>query len=145
MKSIYRITTEHVLYEQVLDLRQRVLRAPLGLDVRKDDLEPEKEQVIFVYAEKEVVIGCVLLQPFEDHAFKLRQMAVDASMQGKGIGTALVKSAESYAKSVGKRLMFLHARSTAQHFYETLGYEVEGAPFTEIGIPHRKMKKLLRI
>jgi len=39
--------------------------------------------------------------------------------------------------------MVLHAREAAIPFYLRLGYELEGEPFTEVGIPHRRMVKLL--
>ena len=143
MQPVYIITTAHLLYEQVIDLRQRVLRAPLGLDIRNDDLEAETGQIIFVYEEAGKVLGCVLLQQYDATTFKLRQMAVDGDMQGKGIGAALVNAADLYAVQVGKHKMILHAREVAIPFYEKLGYEVTGPEFTEVGIPHRKMEKIL--
>ncbi|WP_118972061.1 GNAT family N-acetyltransferase [Taibaiella koreensis] len=143
MHSVYIITTEHSLYNQVIDLRQRVLRAPLGLDIRNDDLAAEQEQIIFVYEEDHEVKGCVLLQQYDAETFKLRQMAVDATLQGKGVGTQLINAADLYAVQVGKHRILLHARETAVPFYQRLGYEVTGDPFTEIGLPHRTMEKLL--
>lgn len=143
MQPVYIITTAHPMYEQVLDLRQRILRAPLGLDIRNDDLEAETEQIIFVYEEGGKVWGCVLLQQYDALTFKLRQMAVDQEMQGKGVGAALINAADMYAVQVGKHKMILHAREVAVPFYEKLGYEITGPEFTEVGIPHRKMEKLL--
>lgn len=145
LPSIFSITTDDALYEQALALRQRILRTPLGLDIRNDNLDAEKEQVIFVYLENNKVLGCVLLQPYDGQIFKLRQMAVDAQRQREGIGAALVRAAEEYAASAGRPNIVLHARETALHFYERLGYEVIGAPFIEVGIPHRKMEKCLMI
>lgn len=143
MQPVYIITTAHPLYAQVIDLRQRVLRAPLGLDIRNDDLDAETEQLIFVYEEQDKVLGCVLLQHYDAETFKLRQMAVDTELQGKGIGAELINAADVYAVQVGKHKMLLHAREVAVPFYQKLGYEVTGPEFTEVGIPHRKMEKLL--
>ncbi len=143
MQPVYIITTAHPLYAQVIDLRQRVLRAPLGLDIRNDDLDAETEQLIFIYEEAGKVLGCVLLQHYDAETFKLRQMAVDPDMQGKGIGAELINAADVYAVQVGKHKMLLHAREVAVPFYHKLGYEVTGPEFTEVGIPHRKMEKLL--
>lgn len=143
MHPVYIITTAHPFYQQVIELRQRVLRAPLGLDIRNDDLQAETEQIIFIYEEDNVVKGCVLLQQYDADTFKLRQMAVDTTEQGKGIGMELVNAADLYAVNFGKSRIMLHARETAIPFYEKLGYEVIGEPLTEVGLPHRIMEKLL--
>lgn len=143
MHPVRIITTAHPLYQQVIALRQRVLRAPLGLDIRNDDLASELEQIIFIFEKDNLVKGCVLLQQYDAETFKLRQMAVDADEQGKGIGLELVNAADVYAVNSGKSRIILHARETAIPFYEKLGYEVTGEPFTEVGLPHRSMEKLL--
>ncbi len=69
MSPILIISVAHPYYRQVLDLRQRVLRLPLGLDIYNDDLEAEKEQVIFVAEEDGIVQGCVLLQHYDAKTF----------------------------------------------------------------------------
>lgn len=143
MHPVYIITTAHPLYQQVIELRQRVLRAPLGLDIRNDDLQAETEQIIFIYEEDNIVKGCVLLQQYDADTFKMRQMAVEASEQGKGIGTELINAADVYAVNFGKSRIMLHARETAIPFYQKSGYEVTGEPLTEVGLPHRIMEKLL--
>jgi predicted GNAT family N-acyltransferase len=143
MHPVYIITTEHSLYQQVIDLRQRILRAPLGLDIHNDDLAAEVSQIIFIYENNNTVKGCVLLQHCDATTFKLRQMAVDSSDQGKGIGMELINAADVYAVQAGKSKIILHARETATPFYEKLGYEIIGEPFSEVGLPHRKMEKLL--
>jgi len=143
MHPVYIITTEHPLYAQVIGLRQKVLREPLGMDIHNDDLATEVDQIIFIYEEDQVVKGCVLLQQRDAETFKLRQMAVDPGQQGKGIGSQLIHAADLYAVQVGKHRIVLHARETAVPFYQGLGYEVTGEPFTEIGLAHRKMEKLL--
>src|SRR5687768_12944606 len=110
MHPVYIITTAHPFYQQVIDLRQRVLRAPLGLDIRNDDLQAETEQIIFIYEKDNIVKGCVLLQQYDADTFKLRQMAVDTTEQGKGIGMELVNAADLYAVNFGKSRIMLHAR-----------------------------------
>jgi predicted GNAT family N-acyltransferase len=143
MHPVYIITTAHPLYQQVIELRQRVLRAPLGLDIHNDDLQAETEQIIFIYEKDNIVKGCVLLQQYDANTFKLRQMAVDTAEQGKGIGMELVNAADVYAVNFGKSRIMLHARETAIPFYLKLGYEVTGEPLTEVGLPHHVMEKLL--
>lgn len=143
MHPILIIATDHPYYQQVIALRQKVLRAPLGLDIYDDDLAAETEQLIFVYEKDETVKGCVLLQHYDAVTFKLRQMAVDTDVQGMQIGSRLIAAAELYAIQLGKQDMLLHARETAIPFYEKLGYETEGNTFYEVGLPHKKMIKKL--
>ncbi len=74
---------------------------------------------------------------------KLRQMAVENSQQGKGIGATMMNFAENVARDRGYKVMAMHARKTATGFYEKLGYRVEGDEFQEVTIPHYLMKKKL--
>ena len=143
MPPILIIATEHPLYQQVIALRQQVLRAPLGLDIENDDLSDEVNQIIFIYEDDKEVKGCVLLQHYDAETFKLRQMAVAQQMQGQQIGSQLINAADTYAVQLGKSKIVLHARETAIPFYERQGYEVVGDTFYEVGIPHKKMEKLL--
>ena len=73
----------------------------------------------------------------------MRQVAVRADAQGKGVGRALVEASEREAIERGYARIVLHARENAVPFYECLGYATEGEPFIEIGLPHRAMAKTL--
>lgn len=139
--SVSIIDVYHLLYSQVLDLRNRVLRAPLGLDIKDDDISDEVNQQIFVYVAENRVVGCLLLQHTDASTFKLRQMAVASDMQGKGIGSMLIEAAEIYSWQLGKKEIVLHARAYAMPFYLKLGYQKMGNRFEEVGIPHFKMIK----
>ena len=143
MHSILIIATDHPFYQQVIELRQRILRAPLGLNIYDDDLAAEVEQLIFVFEEAQIVKGCVLMQHYDVETFKLRQMAVDIHEQGKQIGRRLIEAAELYAIQLGKKHTMLHARKVAIPFYEKLGYITVGETFYEVGLPHKKMTKQL--
>jgi predicted GNAT family N-acyltransferase len=73
----------------------------------------------------------------------MRQVAVNDKSQRSGIGSRLVAYSEEYAREHGYETMELNARQTAVPFYLRLGYEITGDPFTEVGLPHRKMQKRL--
>ena len=89
------------------------------------------------------VVACLVLKPLANRQVRLRQMAVAAGFQRRGIGTRLVRYAESFLRRQGNREVVLHARETAIGFYEALGYRKEGERFTEVGIPHFTMHKRL--
>ncbi len=130
-------------YQQMVELRREVLRRPLGLDFTPEQLEAEAADTIVAGLENDKVIACCLLTPQEDKTLQLRQMAVDSSLQSKGMGREIVHFAENWARNNGYQSMMLHARDIAIGFYEKCGYTLVGEGFTEVGIPHHLMEKNL--
>lgn len=130
-------------YQQMVNLRIEILRKPLGLSFDPKDLEKEKEDVLMGAFEDDRMLGCCLLTRMDQHTMRLRQMAVPNSMQGKGIGRALMIFAENIARDLGYRKLCMHARVTALGFYEKLGYTTNGEEFIEVTIPHYIMEKAL--
>lgn len=128
-------------YKVVFDLRERVLRKPIGLSLYDEDLSNEVNDYILMAQYKEELAACLILTPVADDTVQLRQMAVDEKWQGKNIGRKLVEFAEGFAKDKGYQTIVLHARMVANKFYEKLGYIPSGEVFTEVGIPHIKMEK----
>jgi len=113
----------------------------LGFDYADSQLLEEKDDLFFAYYLDDKIIGCLLLRPLSQNELKVRQVEVDFNSQGKGIGLALMKFVENYAKENGYSKISLHARETAINFYLKLNYQVLGDKFDEINIPHQKMFK----
>ncbi len=130
-------------YTAVWHLRDAVLRQPIGLSLRDEDLRGEADELILALFEGDEAVGCVLMQPLGDAAGKLRQMAVAPHRQRQGLGQQLIRAAEDAARTEGRTKLVLHARETAVPFYESLGYTVTGTRFSEVGIPHWAMEKQL--
>lgn len=126
--------------DKTLQLRQQILRKPLGLNLFDENLGDEKNQVMIACFEADECIGCVLLKPISKRVLKLRQMAVSTNVQKQGVGTEIVKFAMKYAKTNNYTEIELHARKTAVLFYEKLNFETLGNEFLEVGLPHYKMK-----
>lgn len=76
--------------------------------------------------------------------FQLRGMAILDSYQKKGLGEHLVKAAEEYITNKKGEAIWFNAREIAVGFYNKMGYEIIGEPFTisDIGI-HYVMYRLL--
>lgn len=141
---IKQLEITHPDYQQVYDLREEILRKPIGLSLKDEDLSKDGEDIILVAQENATIIGCVMLKHTEEAGlFKLRQMTVAAHWQGKGIGRMLVKAAEELLAEKQVRKIVLHARVTAEDFYAGLGYKKTSGIFTEVGIPHIIMEKAL--
>jgi predicted N-acetyltransferase YhbS len=133
-------------YRELVDLRRRILRTPLGLDFAPEQLAKEQADThIAAYLDGRL-IGCVILTGVEGSdgsVVQLRQMAVDPGHQGRGIGAEIVAFAEKLAAERGYREIILHARQSATPFYERSGYVATGEVFIEVTIPHRIMVKRL--
>ena len=61
-----------------------------------------------------------------DHIY-LDDFSVTAAYRSKGIGSALIRTAEAYAEQISSRAVLLHVEKTntsAIRFYERLGYSI---------------------
>ncbi len=129
-------------YKQTCELRNEVLRLPLGLSLYSEDLQQEKEQLHFgLFDHDAELIACVIAVLQKPGKAKLRQMAVKAGYEGQGVGRRLLLTLEALLAARGVTQLSLHARISAAGFYEKLGYVRLGAPFVEVGIPHVRMEK----
>jgi GNAT superfamily N-acetyltransferase len=128
-------------YQQMIKLRDLVLRKPLGLSFTPEDLEKERDNMLIGAFEDEQMLGCCMLVEEQPDVVRLRQMAVLNDLQGKGIGRALMNFAENLARDRGYKIIRMHARSNATGFYEKVGYKIKGEPFMEITIQHYVMEK----
>jgi predicted GNAT family N-acyltransferase len=130
-------------YKQMIQLRQLILRQPLGLSFSNEELEKEKDDILIAAFDDDDMLGCCMLVPIDSNTLRLRQMAVNNNLQGKGIGASIMSFAENIARDKGYRQMIMHARVTAIGFYEKFGYKARGDEFIEVNLPHRVMEKKL--
>jgi ribosomal protein S18 acetylase RimI-like enzyme len=128
-------------YQQMVKLRDTILRKPLGLSFTPEDLEKEKDNMLIGAFDDERMLGCCMLVEEQPDIVRLRQMAVLNDLQGKGIGRALMNFAENLARDRGYKIIRMHARDNAVGFYEKVGYKIKGDKFIEITIPHYVMEK----
>ena len=130
-------------YQQMIKMREDILRKPLGLTFSPDEIEKEKENLFIAAFEEESMLGCCMIVEMDPKKARLRQMAVLNNLQGKGIGRALIQFAENLARDHGYRVMSMHARKPTVPFFAKMGYKVTGTEFIEITIPHFEMEKEL--
>jgi GNAT superfamily N-acetyltransferase len=130
-------------YQQMVKLRDEMLRKPLGLGFTPQELEDEKDNMLIGAFEDEDILGCCMLVEENPQTVRLRQMAVLNDLQGKGIGRALMTFAENIARDRGYKKLSMHARKNAIGFYEKMGYNVASDEFTEVTLPHFVMEKKL--
>lgn len=130
-------------YKQMVDLRFQMLRKPLGLTFTPEELAAEKDDILIGCFEDDKLEACCMLTQTDPKTVRLRQMAVNSGLQGKGIGRVLMVFAENIARDRGYRRLTMHARKSAVGFYEKNGYTVCSEEFEEVTIPHFVMEKEL--
>ena len=130
-------------YQQMVNLRNEILRQPLGLILTNDELAREKEDILIGAFDEDKMLACCMLTRADDKCLRLRQMAVQNNLQGKGIGASMLNFAEILSRDKGYRKLIMHARESAVGFYEKLGYRTAGDKFIEGTIPHFVMEKNL--
>lgn len=128
-------------YQQALVLRDKVLRQPLGLKFAAAELMKDEHDIHMGLFNGNTILACLILTLQPEGKIKMRQVAVDDTMQGKGLGSMLSKQVEKYAAEHGYTLIYCHARKVAVPFYQKLGYSIVGNEFTEVKIPHYLMEK----
>jgi predicted GNAT family N-acyltransferase len=132
-------------WHETLELRERVLRRPLGRQLTTQEINSQRDATHFAVYDSGSgrLLGTLLTMHVNDTTLQMRQVAVEPTMQRTGAGRALVQYAEQHARENGYRTIILHARESAVAFYEKLGYAAEGPLFREQGIPHVLMRKEL--
>lgn len=142
--TIVEIAPEGGWYEATRRVRGKVLREPLGMGSTVEVFPFEAESWHFAALVDGQVVGCALFHP-RGEAGRLYQMAVLEEFRGQGIGRALVAFVEQTATERDFAEVFLHSRDYAISFYARCGYLTAGERFTEIGIPHQRMERSLRL
>jgi len=87
---------------------------------RRNIRDAINDYVVVVDANRRV-LGCAALSVYSESLAEVSSVAVARSAQGKGLGTMAVRGAEALARERG--IIELFAMTTAESFFESLGYE----------------------
>lgn len=145
MKKMIDVDFGSSRYDELVELRYKILLEPLGLKFLDSfrDKEMSYLHIGCVESLDDKLVGGLILAPVNDKEIRLMQVAVDTVHQGEGIGRELVAYAEKRAKQAGYSKIVMHAMLSVVHFYEKLGYRQEGDLFEEQGLTFAKMVKKL--
>ena len=130
-----------VEYEDALQLREDVLRTPLGLSLTPNDLTQDIGCFHLGGFEDPGLLAVLLLQPVDDATIQMRQVAVLPALRGTGVGSQCVAFAEEFARQRGYHHMIAHARGTALGFFLRVGYAASGEESIEMIILRRLINK----
>ena len=145
------LTVHEVTADEILPLRQRVLRPHQQLDeLREPDDDAPGSAAFAAFAAVDdddtgvvVATGTVKRRPppfphpSDAPAWQLGAMAVDPEHRGEGLGSAILDAILRHVATHDGGLVWCNARVPAQGFYLRHGFEVVSAPFElpDIG-PH---------
>ena len=109
------------------------IRRLIDLYVADGTLLPRSESFIAAHAEHFLVaeedghvVGCVHLDEYAPSLAELRSLAVETSMKGKGIGSALVSATEALARERGCATLF--AVSNDEAYFNRFGFFARHIP-----------------
>ena len=145
MKKMIDIDFGSTRYEQLVELRYKILLEPLGLKFLDSHRDKEINYLHIGCIDNldDKLIGGLMLIPLNDTTIRMMQVAVDTDCQHKGVGRDLVSYAEERARNAGYKTIVMHAMLNVIGFYEKLGYTQKGDIFEEKGITFAKMVKSL--
>ncbi|HVT88820.1 MAG TPA: GNAT family N-acetyltransferase [Tepidisphaeraceae bacterium] len=133
---------------EIIDLRWRILRAGLARETAFFDGDNEPTTYHFAAEDVGRIVGCATLlrRLWQDMpAWQLRGMAVEPALQGRGVGSLLLKMVDQTVRLESHSMqLWCNARSPAVQFYRKSCWETFGDEFDiPTAGPHLKMTKLL--
>lgn len=145
MKKMIDIDFGSTRYDELVQLRYKILLEPLGLKFL-DSFRQQEASYLHVGCIENLdgrLVGGLILAPVDNDEIRMMQVAVDTVYQGEGVGRQLVAYAEDRARAAGYHKIVMHAMLSVVNFYEKLGYRQESGVFEEQGISFVKMVKNL--
>lgn len=129
---------------QIHKIRYLVFQIEQGVDptLEFDGKDDESEHMLVYQGEK--AVGTVRMRWLDASTVKIERFAVLHEFRGRGIGHALMEAVLSWLVEKQITTVCMNAQQPAQAFYQRFGFAPEGQVFEEAGIPHIRMKKLLR-
>ena len=141
-------SSQDAIYRQAWDLRQKILRTPVGLQLTEQDRQRDNIDWHFCLCRKDRLLATVSVEIREEshnspRQVKLRQMVVSPDFQNQGLGQQLIKKTEAVLRQNSVESIQLAARLPAVEFYQKLGFKPVGPVYHHLNIDHRDMVKVL--
>jgi len=146
MKNKVIITNEIKEREKAYAIRRTVFideqHIPADIEIDEYDEHVDTKYVLLMHHDSHAV-GTARFRPYGNGILKIERVAVLSEERGQGAGRMIMEAIEAEAKKTGYHAMKLGAQLHAKAFYESLGYQAEGANYLDAGIGHVDMFKKL--
>jgi len=143
-KILYRSPTTKTDFEKYYELRWRILRKPWDQPKGSEKVDTDGSSFHIMAELKNKVVGIGCIHEMENGTGRIRFMGVDDKCQNRGIGKAMMKLLEDYARDQKWNKVWLYAREIAWDFYLKLGYNIIADGELLFGvIKHKIMEKEL--
>jgi predicted GNAT family N-acyltransferase len=126
-----------------LELRERVFVGEQGVAPEADRDGHDADALHIAAFEDGRLVGTCRLVCGDGAIARLGRMAVEPASRNRGIGRAILETAEEAARERGAIRIRLHAQIAALPLYERAGYTPRGDMFMEEGIEHQTMERAL--
>ncbi len=118
--------TDKQLYQQNNQLRDKVLRRPIGKNLNKENLTIEQTNDFFAIVEANNMLATLSIYFESKTVAHLTAFAVEPDYQNQGLGSMLVQYVVMILKEQKMSQIKVSARSTALNFYKKNGFHVIG-------------------
>jgi predicted GNAT family N-acyltransferase len=139
--EIRRVGTQEEL-DDALALRYEVFCLEQGVPVGEERDGHDGDGVHLIAVEDGRLVGTCRLV-FVGSTVQVSRLAVVRPARRRGIASALLRQADAETRARGANRLVLHAQTYARSLYEGNGYNPRGREFTEAGIEHVAMEKVL--
>jgi predicted GNAT family N-acyltransferase len=139
--EIRRVGTQQEL-DGALALRYEVFCLEQGVPVGEERDGRDADGVHLIAVDHGTLLGTCRLV-FVGSTVQFSRLAVAQAARRQGIATALLRQADAETRARGANRLVLHAQTYARSLYEGNGYSTRGREFSEAGIEHVAMEKVL--
>ena len=131
-------------FDKYFHFRWQHLRQPLNLPLGSEQDEDEQKSFhcMAIMPDKKI-IGVGRINADSSDSMRIRYMAVDQSVQGTGVGSAILRKLIEHAKEQHTKRCWLKAREQACDFYLKQGFAIQGGIESQLPVPHFLMEKVL--
>jgi predicted GNAT family N-acyltransferase len=139
--EIRRVRTRQEL-QAAMDLRYQVFCLEQGVPRNEERDGRDHAALHLIAVDDDRLLGTCRLV-FVGTTVQFSRLAVARSARRHGVATALLEAADRETLAGGANRLVLHAQTYARSLYDQAGYLPRGREFTEAGIEHVAMEKVL--
>lgn len=121
-------STDMVAYQDSLNLRNTLLRQPIGKSIYEEDLTIEQDNDFYGIFQGEELIGTLSFFEKQPHVAQLTAFAVKKEFQYRGLGKKLVAFLIADLQKRGYQKVIVDARAEARVFYQKCGFTIDKGP-----------------